>query len=109
MLLILNYIQKVKKLLKKILKELNIEYVPPEGDFYIFPKIPNGIDELEFYEMVKKYIVIVPGSDFGVKRFYRLSYCKKLEDITYKIKQFKNVYKKVIEKLGKNNKKKKLN
>ena len=89
-----------QEIIEKVLKELNIEYVQPEGAFYVFPKIPDGIDDIEFCEeMVKNFIVVVPGSAFGQKGFYRLSYCKKPEDIARGMEQFKKAYKKVIEEL----------
>ena len=88
-------------IIEKTLKELKIEYVQPEGAFYLFPKIPDGIDEMEFCQlMVQNFIVVVPGSAFGAEGFYRLSFCKKPEDIKRGMEQFKKAYIKVIEELG---------
>ena len=90
-----------QKIIEETLKKLNIEYVQPEGAFYLFPKIPDGIDEIEFcQEMVKNFIVVVPGSAFGAEGFYRLSFCKTPEDIKRGMEQFEKAYKKVIEDLG---------
>jgi aspartate aminotransferase len=87
-------------IIEKTLKELNIEYVPPEGSFYLFAKIPDGIDEMAFCEeMAKNFIVVVPGSGFGKEGFYRLSYCKGPKDIAKGMEQFKKAYKAVIKKL----------
>ena len=89
-----------QKIIEKTLKELNIEYVPPEGTFFLFPKIPYDIDEMSFCKaMVENFIVIVPGSAFGKKGFYRLSFCKGPEDIKRGMEQFKIAYKKVIKEL----------
>ena len=91
-----------QKIIEETLKKLKIEYIPPEGAFYIFPKIPDGIDEMEFCQlMVKNFIVVVPGSAFGAEGFYRLSFCKNPEDIKRGMEQFEKAYKNVIEKLGK--------
>ena len=63
-----------QKIVEEALKRCNIEYIQPEGTFFIFPKIPDGIDEMAFCEtMVKNFIVVVPGSAFGKKGFYRMS------------------------------------
>jgi aspartate aminotransferase len=89
-----------QKIIEETLKELNIEYVPPEGTFFLFPKIPYDIDEMSFCKaMVENFIVIVPGSAFGKKGFYRLSFCKGPEDIKRGMEQFKIAYKKVIKEL----------
>ena len=50
--------------------------------------------------MLKNFIVIVPGSSFGKKGFFRLSFCKGPEDIKRGMEQFKIAYKKVIEQLN---------
>jgi len=49
--------------------------------------------------MIKNFIVIVPGSSFGKKGFFRLSFCKGPEDIKRGMEQFKIAYKKTIEEL----------
>jgi aspartate aminotransferase len=107
---LLKYTSKVElysesqKIIEETLKKLKIEYIPPEGAFYIFPKIPNNIDEMEFCkEMVNNFIVVVPGSAFGVEGFYRLSFCKKPEDIKRGMEQFEKAYIKVIEELKNEN------
>lgn len=88
-------------IIEETLKKLKIEYVHPEGAFYLFPKIPDGIDEMEFCKlMVQNFIVVVPGSAFGAEGFYRLSFCKKPEDIKRGMEQFEKAYIKVIEELG---------
>ena len=90
-----------QEIIEETLKKLKIEYIKPQGAFYLFPKIPDGIDEMEFCQlMVKNFIVIVPGSAFGAEGFYRLSFCKKPEDIKRGMEQFEKAYKTVIEELG---------
>ena len=105
---LLKYTSKIElysesqKIIEKALTKLQIEYVKPEGAFYIFPKIPDGIDEMEFCTlMAKNFIVVVPGSAFGTKGFYRLSFCKKPDDIKRGMEQFEKAYKIVIEELRK--------
>ena len=104
---LLKYTSKVElysrsqEIIEETLKKLKIEYVQPEGAFYLFPKIPDGIDEMEFCKlMVQNFIVVVPGSAFGAEGFYRLSFCKNPEDIKRGMEQFEKAYVKVIEELG---------
>jgi aspartate aminotransferase len=98
----INLYSECQDIIEKTLKKLNIQYVQPEGAFYLFPKIPDGIDELEFCKcMVENFIVVVPGSAFGAEGFYRLSFCKKPEDIKRGMEQFEKAYKNVINELGK--------
>ena len=96
---------KSQEIVENTLKKLNIEYISPEGAIYIFPKIPDEIDEMEFCElMVENFIVVVPGSAFGKTGFYRLSFCNKPEDIQKGMEQFEISYPKVIEELRKRKK-----
>jgi aspartate aminotransferase len=92
---------KHQEIMEETLKKLNIEYIQPEGTFYIFPKIPDGIDEMTFCKtMVQNFVVIVPGSAFGMKGFYRMSLCLGLEEIKKGAAQFEIAYKKTLEELG---------
>ena len=103
---LLQYTSKVElytesqKIVEETLRKLKIEFISPEGTFFLFPKIPDGIDEMNFCKiMLKNFIVIVPGSSFGKKGFFRLSFCKPPEDIKRGMDQFKIAYKKTIEEL----------
>ena len=88
-------------IIEETLKKLKIEYVQPEGAFYLFPKIPEGIDEMEFSKlMIQNFFVVLPGSAFGAEGYDRLSFCKKPEDIKRGMEQFEKAYIKVIEELG---------
>ena len=90
-----------QKIVEETLKKLNIEYIQPEGTFYIFPKIPDGIDEMAFCQtMVKNFIVIVPGSAFRQEGFYRMSLCLLPETVKKGMEQFEIAYKKTLEELG---------
>ena len=90
-----------QEIVEETLKKLNIEYIQPEGTFYIFPKIPDGIDEMTFCKtMVKNFIVIVPGSAFGQEGFYRMSLCLLPENVKKGMEQFEKKKKKTLEELG---------
>ena len=90
-----------QEIFEETLKKLNIEDIQPEGSFYIFPKIPDGIDEMTFCKtMVKNFIVIVPGSAFGQEGFYRMSLCLLPENVKKGMEQFEIAYKKTLEELS---------
>jgi aspartate aminotransferase len=98
----LTVYDKSQEIVEETLKKLKIEYIQPEGAFYIFPKLPDGIDDIKFCELLaKNFVVTVPGSAFGTKGFYRLSFCKGPEDIKKGMEQFEAVYNSVIEQLKK--------
>ena len=62
--------------------ELGIQYVKPKGAFYMFPRIPEGIDEWEFCEtLANNFVIVVPGSAFDASGYFRLSFCKPPQDI----------------------------
>lgn len=52
----------------------------PEGAFYLFPKTPIPDDVAFVRELVKEYVLTVPGSGFGRPGHIRISYC--VEDKT---------------------------
>jgi aspartate aminotransferase len=65
----------------KVLDEIGIQYVMPEGAFYLFCKVPPGkngreADDAAFAEHLKKYLILgVPGSSFGKSGWLRFAYC----------------------------------
>ena len=55
-----------------------IEYVKPEGAFYLWCKVPEkfGTDDMAFADHLKKHLILcAPGSGFGGKGWFRLAYC----------------------------------
>jgi len=51
------------------------ECVKPDGAFYMFVKVPGG-DDVEFCARAKKYhILVVPGSSFECRGYFRIAYC----------------------------------
>lgn len=67
---------------EKALDDAGLEYVKPQGAFYLFVKAPDG-DDLLFCQRAKdKGILIVPSSSFGVKGYARAAYCVSPERIS---------------------------
>lgn len=71
----------------KVLDDAGIEYVKPEGAFYMFCKVPKNKeqragsneqsgDDRAFIEHLKKFLILgVPGSGFGKSGWVRFAYC----------------------------------
>lgn len=78
----INIYKKNRDLLYNHLIDLGFECIKPKGAFYLFPKSPIE-DDVKFCEIAKKFnILIVPGSAFGLKGYFRIAYCvdyKKIE------------------------------
>jgi aspartate aminotransferase len=67
-----------------VLDSAGIEYIKPEGAFYLFCKVPrrrqpaqgNSADDTTFINHLKQYLILgVPGSSFGKSGWMRLAYC----------------------------------
>ncbi len=65
----------------------DIEYVNPEGAFYIFFTFKSGLAgytdaaEIAEYILDKTGVALIPGNGFGNNRYLRMSYATSLEDI----------------------------
>jgi aspartate aminotransferase len=61
---------------KETLDAAGLEYINPEGAFYIFCKVPGGADDAEFINALKKHLILgVPGGSFGAPGWVRFAYC----------------------------------
>ena len=62
----------------EIMDYAGLQYAKPEGAFYLFVKVPEGWngDDMAFTEHLKKFnILCAPGTGFGGKGWFRISYC----------------------------------
>jgi aspartate aminotransferase len=70
----------------EVLDKAGLEYVKPEGAFYLFVKVPNGnavsgaarggANDTAFSEHLKKYLILaVPGAAFEYPGWIRFAYC----------------------------------
>lgn len=60
--------------IKKVLEDSGYEFAEPQGTFYIFAKCLD--QEEAFIEKSKeRLLLIVPGSAFGYKGWFRIAYC----------------------------------
>jgi aspartate aminotransferase len=98
----LELYDKSREIICKMLDECGLKYVRPQGAFYIFPKIPDGIDEWKFCEtMAKNMVIVVPGLGFKAPGFFRLSFCKAPEDIEKAVPVFKAAFEETLRVLAK--------
>lgn len=82
-----------RNLLYNSLCEYGFECVKPDGAFYLFVKSPLKT-ATEFYEMAKKYeILVVPCDDFGVEGYVRIAYCVDYNRIKNSLPSFKSLAK----------------
>ena len=66
---------KRRKVFCEILEQAGLEFTPPKGAFYIFPKSPVESD-VDFVNHLQKYkILAVPGRGFGMPGYFRLAFC----------------------------------
>ncbi|OGQ94058.1 MAG: aspartate aminotransferase [Deltaproteobacteria bacterium RIFOXYD12_FULL_57_12] len=64
-----------RELFCRILADAGLEFVPPKGAFYIFPKSPLP-DDVEFVKLLlAEKILGVPGRGFGAPGYFRLAFC----------------------------------
>ncbi|ADL51692.1 pyridoxal phosphate-dependent aminotransferase [Clostridium cellulovorans] len=75
------------------LTRIGFECVKPQGAFYLFPKALIE-DDIEFVKTAVKYnLLLVPGSGFGYKGHFRMSYCVEFDMIKRSIAAFEKLAK----------------
>ncbi len=57
------------------LRQAGYDVVTPEGTFYIFPRCPIPDDVAFVNRAIEEKVLLVPGSGFGRKGYFRISYC----------------------------------
>ncbi len=73
------------------LTEMGYEVAEPGGAFYLFMKALGG-DANEFFEMAKKYdLLLVPSDSFGCPGYVRISYCVDPERVEGSLPLFKKL------------------
>ncbi len=67
--------KKRRDMLYEIITKAGFRCLKPQGAFYLFPKSPIE-DDVKFCNEALKYnLIIVPGTGFGFRGFFRLAYC----------------------------------
>jgi aspartate aminotransferase len=57
------------------LAEAGYKFEKPQGAFYLFPQSPIPDDAAFVQMLLKKNILVVPGSAFGSPGYFRIAYC----------------------------------
>ena len=63
-----------REMICKVLDDAGLKYMRPQGAFYVFPEAPAGDDVKFVNHLLSENILAVPGSGFGLKGHFRLSY-----------------------------------
>jgi aspartate/methionine/tyrosine aminotransferase len=78
-------LEKKKNVLVQLLSEIpNIHFVKPQGTFYCFVDFSyyeKSSHKLAEYFIDKVEVITVPGKDFGMEGFLRISYCGKESEL----------------------------
>lgn len=79
-----------RDILHKGLVDAGLECVLPEGAFYLFPRVPEGVTDFEFIDILKKHLILaVPGTSFGDPRSVRFAYCVDLDTVQRAVPRLK--------------------
>lgn len=57
------------------LEKAGYKFEKPQGAFYLFPQSPITDDQAFVRMLLKKNILVVPGSAFGAPGYFRIAYC----------------------------------
>jgi aspartate aminotransferase len=63
-----------REMMCAVLDGAGISYFKPQGAFYFFPEAPGGDDVAFVDALLAENILAVPGSGFGMKGHFRLSF-----------------------------------
>lgn len=63
-----------REMMAKVLTDAGIKFQMPQGAFYFFPEAPGGDDVAFVDKLLKQNVLAVPGSGFGMKGHFRLSF-----------------------------------
>jgi len=86
-----EHYQQLRDLFCDGLDQAGIEYVRPQGAFYIFPRTP-GADDLEFVQaLLRERVLVVPGAGFGRPGHFRISFCVTRREIEGALPAFRRV------------------
>ena len=81
-----------RTLLLEALADAGYETVRPDGAFYIFPKVPGGMDDVEFVNLcLEERLLVVPGSGFGTPGHFRMSYAVEDRDVEVAVEALRRV------------------
>jgi len=83
-----------RKYICQELQKQDIEFIKPQGAFYVFFRVEPRFDSMIFCQRMleESQVVLVPGEAFGVPGWIRLSYATNFDDIKEGIKRIKEMF-----------------
>ena len=78
-----------RRLLADSLRAFGYEMASPDGAFYLFVRAPGGDSEAFSEKARQQDLLIVPGTDFGCREYFRLCYCVTEDTIRQSLPVFK--------------------
>ena len=78
-----------REMMCAVLDGAGINYFKPQGAFYFFPEAPGGDDVAFVDALLAENILAVPGSGFGMKGHFRLSFSVEDRVISGSVEGFK--------------------
>lgn len=93
-----NMVKEFKKRRDFLVENLpnEIKYPYPEGAFYMFLNIKDmNSKELSEKLLMEKFIATVPGDDFGVDNYVRISYATSIENLKKAVERIKEFVKEI--------------
>lgn len=89
----LNWYRRKRDRLVSELTRMGYKVPHPGGAFYVFPEAPSG-DDIAFIEKLKaRRVLVVPGSGFGCRGYFRIAYCVNDEIIEGALPEFETAIK----------------
>jgi len=83
-----------REILYNHLVGVGFDLVKPDGAFYMFPKSPIE-DDVKFVQEAQEFnLLLIPGSGFGKKGYFRIAYCFETEMIKRSLPLFTKLAKK---------------
>lgn len=84
----LDFYRKNREILTEGLGSYGYEIPPAQGAFYLFPQALEE-DDVAFCLRARDYdLLLVPGSGFGVKGYFRISYCVSRQTVEGSLAKF---------------------
>ena len=80
-----------RTLLYNELTAMGYDMAKPDGAFYLFIKAPNGDSDAYSELAKKKNLLVVPGTSFGCKEYFRICYCVSNDMIRRSLPAFKEL------------------
>lgn len=80
-----------RRLLYGALTDMGYCAAKPDGAFYLFVRAPEGDSEAFCRRAMKQDLLVVPGTDFGCREYFRISYAVPYDKIRHSLPIFRRL------------------